>query len=261
MSATAFPALDHRTGSSHQHTEPYTPAVPAAMLIVTQVAPYVDGPAGVHGVLGQATTALPSWPSWPACSPHVVDDVRDLSPNGWRRPASSRSSPSARPRRDAPTQTRRHRSLVAAPGGLGILGVHSATDAYHGWPEYGDHARGPLRRPPLDPVLRHRRGRPGRTRPRPTWASGGGGATRSTCSTSCGPTPRSCSDWPPTRSTSPSGRARPRVRVPAGLDRRRRRRGRTFYSALGHFPGAWESPAYLQPPGRGPRLADGERLA
>jgi type 1 glutamine amidotransferase len=22
--------------------------------------------------------------------------------------------------------------------------------------------------------------------------------------------------------------------------------GRTFYSALGHFPGAWETPAYLQ---------------
>ncbi len=28
------------------------------MLIVTQVAPYVDGPAGVHGVLTQASTGL-----------------------------------------------------------------------------------------------------------------------------------------------------------------------------------------------------------
>ena len=31
--------------------------MPEPMLIVTQVAPYADGPAGVHGVLGQATMA------------------------------------------------------------------------------------------------------------------------------------------------------------------------------------------------------------
>ena len=48
-------AFDHRAGPAHQ---PYTPRVPDNMLIVTQVAPYVDGPAGVHGVLAQAATGL-----------------------------------------------------------------------------------------------------------------------------------------------------------------------------------------------------------
>ena len=47
-------ALDHQAGQAHQ---PYTPRMTANMLIVTQVAPYVDSPAGVHGTLGQATVA------------------------------------------------------------------------------------------------------------------------------------------------------------------------------------------------------------
>ena len=51
------------------------------MLIVTQVAPYADGPAGVHGVLAQATTALCQLAEIAGLSPVVVDDVRDLSPH------------------------------------------------------------------------------------------------------------------------------------------------------------------------------------
>ncbi len=49
-----------------------------SMLIVTQVAPYVDGPAGVHGTLTQATTALSELADMAGLSPTVVTDVRDV---------------------------------------------------------------------------------------------------------------------------------------------------------------------------------------
>ena len=45
------------------------------MLIVTQVAPYVDGPAGVHGVLAQAATGLSE-----------LADMAGLTPAWCRRP-------------------------------------------------------------------------------------------------------------------------------------------------------------------------------
>ena len=49
------------------------------MLIVTQVAPYADGPAGVHGVLGQAATGLGELAGLAELTPTVVSDVRDVS--------------------------------------------------------------------------------------------------------------------------------------------------------------------------------------
>ena len=45
------------------------------MLIVTQVAPYADGPAGVHGVLGQVATALGQVLAWPPVGATVVRGV------------------------------------------------------------------------------------------------------------------------------------------------------------------------------------------
>ena len=49
------------------------------MLIVTQVAPYADGPAGVHGVLGQAATGLGELAGLAELTPTVVSDVRAVS--------------------------------------------------------------------------------------------------------------------------------------------------------------------------------------
>ena len=57
------------------------------MLIVTHVAPYADGPAGVHGVLGQAATGLSELAVMAGLSPTVVTDVADVSP---RQLATSR---------------------------------------------------------------------------------------------------------------------------------------------------------------------------
>ena len=129
------------------------------MLIVTQVAPYVDGPAGVHGTLPQAVTALSELADLAGLTPVPVSDVRDVSPDLLAaRPASWRSSPSGR-RRGRPS-TRAPCTRRGADGHLRVLGIHSATDASHTWPEYGTFARRAVRRPPLDAGLRHRRGRP-----------------------------------------------------------------------------------------------------
>jgi hypothetical protein len=105
------------------------------MLIVTQVAPYDDGPAGVHGVLGQATTALAQLAELSGLSPTVVDDVRDLSPHQL---AAARvlalftigETPFSPAQRAAAADAWRN-------GALRVLGVHSATDACHTWPDYG----------------------------------------------------------------------------------------------------------------------------
>ena len=51
------------------------------MLIVIQVAPYANGPAGVHGVLSQAATALSELAGMAGLSPTLVTDVSDVSPD------------------------------------------------------------------------------------------------------------------------------------------------------------------------------------
>jgi type 1 glutamine amidotransferase len=105
------------------------------MLIVTQVAPYVDGPAGVHGTLTQATTALSELAVLDGLSPVAVPDVRDLSPDEL---ASARVL-ALFTIGETPWSNEQKRAAHSAwnEGGLRVLGVHSATDASHTWPEYG----------------------------------------------------------------------------------------------------------------------------
>jgi len=105
------------------------------MLIVTQVAPYADGPAGVHGVLGQAATALAQLAEHAGLTPVVVDDVRDLSPLQLRAPGVLSLFTIG----ETPFTPAQRTAVVESwqAGRLRILGVHSATDALHGWPEYG----------------------------------------------------------------------------------------------------------------------------
>jgi type 1 glutamine amidotransferase len=105
------------------------------MLIVTQVAPYVDGPAGVHGTLTQAVTALSELAELAGLSPVAVPDVQDLAPD---RIAGARVlalfTIGETPWSD---DQKRAAHEAWAGGGLRVLGVHSATDASHTWPEYG----------------------------------------------------------------------------------------------------------------------------
>ncbi len=106
------------------------------MLIVTQVAPYVDGPAGVHGTLPQAITALSQLADLAGLTPVPVSDVRDVSPDVLE---------SARVLAlftigETPWSDEQKEAASAAwlSGGLRVLGVHSATDASYTWPEYGE---------------------------------------------------------------------------------------------------------------------------
>jgi uncharacterized protein len=105
------------------------------MLIVTQVAPYADGPAGVHGVLGQAATALQQLATMHDLNPTIVTDVNNISPD---RLAAIRVL-ALFTIGETPWSPAQKQAIYASwqRGTLRILGVHSATDANHLWPEYG----------------------------------------------------------------------------------------------------------------------------
>jgi hypothetical protein len=105
------------------------------MLIVTQVAPYVDGPAGVHGVLRQARAAFAELAELANLAPVLIEDVRELDPAAIEAArVLALFTIGETPFSPAQQQA----ALRAWRGGrLGVLGVHSATDACHGWEEYG----------------------------------------------------------------------------------------------------------------------------
>jgi uncharacterized protein len=125
----------HSTTRRGPGTSPTLPAMAESMLIVTQVAPYIDGPAGVHGTLPQAAVALSELADLAGLDPVQVADVRDVSPD---RLAAARvlalftigETPWSDGQKEAVTTAWR-------TGRLRVLGVHSATDASHTWPEYG----------------------------------------------------------------------------------------------------------------------------
>ena len=52
--------------------------MPDRLLFVSQVAPYRDGPAGVHGVLDQAAVGVAQVAELHGLTPQRVDDVRAL---------------------------------------------------------------------------------------------------------------------------------------------------------------------------------------
>ena len=213
------------------------------MLIVTQVAPYADGPAGVHGVLAQAATALCQLAEIAGLSPVVVDDVRDLSPhqlgaNGVLALFTIGETPFSPAQKSALLDSWH-------AGRLNVLGVHSATDACHTWPDYGSIVGARFDGHPwtqsftIDVVDAEH---PATAHLGATW------------------------QWTDEiylfRSLRPDARVLLRLgedqvdlSVPGGRVPdcgfplawcHGEEEGRTFYSALGHFPGAWETPAYLR---------------
>jgi len=215
----------------------------ANMLIVTQVAPYVDGPAGVHGVLAQAATGLSELAGLAGLTPIVVTDVHDVSP---RQVASARVLALFTIGETPWTDEQKAESYEAwQAGGLRVLGVHSASDASHTWPEYGT-------------VLGARfDGHPWTQDFAIDVVDGAHPATAH-----LGP----CWQWHDEvylfRDLRPDVRVLLRLaedqvdlsvpggRVPdCGFPLAwciEEGPARSFYTALGHFPGAWETPAYLR---------------
>jgi type 1 glutamine amidotransferase len=105
------------------------------MFIVTEVAPYPHGPAGVHGVLPQAAVALAEIGAMAGLEPVIVTDVSSI--------------PTARLESGAvlglftigetPWSTFQRSAIEAGvwSGRIDVLAVHSATDSCLGWDYYG----------------------------------------------------------------------------------------------------------------------------
>jgi uncharacterized protein len=213
------------------------------LLFVPQVAPYRDGPAGVHGVLDQAATAVGQIAELNALRAGVVADVREL---GVHRLARARVL-ALFTIGETPWSVEQRNCIVdrLRAGSLAVLAIHSATDACHGWDAYARITGARFAGHPwtetveLDvlapdhPATRHL----GRT-----WS------------------------WhdevyqfdelrPDARillrvadgqldATVPGAQAAPEGHPIAWCFGEGR--GRVFTTALGHFPAAWESPAYLR---------------
>jgi len=213
------------------------------MLIITEVAPYVDGPAGVHGVLEQATTALRELSSLVDCEARVVTDVRPLSPEDL----SNADVVSLFTIGETPFSPHQRQALTRSwgEGRTKLLGIHSSTDACYGWDEYGG-------------LLGARfNGHPWTQSFEIEVVDWDHPATRYLSS-----------PWPwhdeiyRFRSLVPDARILLRVApgqltldgMPQGTSSdplplawcRSVGPAKTFYSALGHFPSAWETPAYLR---------------
>lgn len=216
---------------------------PNPMFIVTQVAPYLDGPAGVHGVLGQAATALAELAGMAGLEPVVVTDVATVSPGqiehgGVLALFTIGETPFSNAQRAAVAASWRS-------GALGVLGVHSATDACHTWDGYGDLVGARFDGHPwtqafdIDVVDANH---PATAHLGPTWSwhdevylfSNLRPDARVLLALAGGQLDM----------TVPGARV-PDCGFPLAWCRAEGT-ARSFYTALGHFPGAWETPAYLR---------------
>jgi type 1 glutamine amidotransferase len=109
--------------------------VPDPLVFVTQVAPYQTGPAGVHGVLDQAAVGVAQVAEMNGLRARRVDDVRDLDDADL---AAARAlalftigeTPWSDSQRAIIVERLRTNALAVVP-------IHSATDSCYGWAEYG----------------------------------------------------------------------------------------------------------------------------
>ena len=212
------------------------------LLIVTEVAPYQGGPAGVHGVLTQAAAGLAELGTMVGLEPVRVERVADLTVDqltagGALALFTIGETPFSPAQRTGISRSWRQ-------GDLGVLAIHSATDACYDWADYGT-------------ILGARFAGHPWTRSFEIEV-----ADRAHPATAHLPDP-----WPWHDEIYLFEGLRPDSKIllqvdPAQLDMtapgarlpvgglplawcHTEDRGRTFYSALGHFPAAWESPAFL----------------
>jgi hypothetical protein len=212
------------------------------LLIVTDVAPYREGPAGVHRVLGQAATALAELGAMAGLEPVTVTGVGELTvgqleAGGVLALFTIGETPFTPAQQTTISESWRR-------GDLGVFGVHAATDACHGWEDYGAILGGRFAGHPwtqsfaievVDPA------HPATAHLPDPWPW----HDEIYLFERCRPDARVLLRVDPTQldMTVPGARLPDQglplawCHVEGG--------GRTFYSALGHFPAAWESQAYL----------------
>jgi type 1 glutamine amidotransferase len=109
--------------------------VSGTLLFVTQVAPYESGPAGVHGVLDQAAIGVAQVAEMNGLRARRVDDVRDLDDGDL---ASARAL-ALFTIGETPWSAAQREIIVAhlRENFLAVVPIHSATDSCYGWDEYG----------------------------------------------------------------------------------------------------------------------------
>jgi len=105
-----------------------------SLLYVTQVAPYRDGPAGVHGVLDQSATAVTQLAESAGLEARRVTDVRALSVADLGRARVVALFTIG----ETPWSEEQRAALLGAvrSGTTSVLAIHSATDACYGWDDY-----------------------------------------------------------------------------------------------------------------------------
>jgi uncharacterized protein len=106
-----------------------------SLLFVTQVAPYRDGPAGVHGVLDQAAVGVAQVAEMHGLVPQRVDDVRTVSVDE----VGSARALALFTIGETPWSAGQRAAIAGnlRAGRLAICSIHSATDSCYGWDEYG----------------------------------------------------------------------------------------------------------------------------
>ncbi|HEV7525197.1 MAG TPA: ThuA domain-containing protein [Acidimicrobiia bacterium] len=106
------------------------------LLFVTQVAPYHDGPAGVHGVLDQAATGMGQVAELHGLRARRVDDVRDISVAAIREAGALALFTIG----ETPWSSEQQAAILdrVRAGGLAVCAIHSATDSCYGWTDYGN---------------------------------------------------------------------------------------------------------------------------
>jgi uncharacterized protein len=105
-----------------------------SLLYVTQVAPYRDGPAGVHGVLPQSAIAVAELAERQGLRPRWVQDVGELSPGDL---ASARMI-ALFTIGETPWSDEQKAQLLRRlrSGATSIIAIHAATDSCYGWADY-----------------------------------------------------------------------------------------------------------------------------
>ncbi len=213
------------------------------LLTVTQVAPYADGPAGVHGVLDQAAVALDEIAGMHDLAATRVADVTTLSLDLLHEARVLALFTIG----ETPWSDEQRRAIVEnlRSGRLAVCAIHSATDSCYGWPDYGAVVGARFDGHPWTQ----------------TFVADVVDAAHPACA-HLGDAWRWHDEVYQFRDLRPDARVLLRVRdgeldlsAPGARPPSfgyplawcfEEQRGRVFSTSLGHFPGAWESPAYLR---------------
>jgi type 1 glutamine amidotransferase len=213
------------------------------LIFVTQVAPYADGPAGVHGVLDQAATAATQLGGMHDLDTVVVADVTDLDTDRLARARALGLFTIG----ETPWRPDQRRVILdrLRSGDLAVLAVHSAADACYGWDEYGTIVGARFDGHPwtqtLDLEVTERQ-HPATAHLGTTWRW----HDEVYQFRDLRPDARVLLRVPPEQlDAAAPGARRPEFGYPIAWCVEEGA-GRVFTTALGHFPAAWESPAYLR---------------